>query len=1088
MFRVAVNNLYFNTLRLKNALVPNSFRIEGGRIFVHLFIPLFDNSCISILNYFLSAFESGRKTGQFSGFAVRIFALTHRVVSYSKTKADIKKEIENGLNTEKNIRQIKSLYEQYEDSFHNFFVIDDINRDHLKLDMNKSGLAIVLNEIVLASMLNPYIFGQVKLDSNHVESLGVGIIQLDKFLVKNYFAAKILKAGFEKENLLQESEIKRDLILRDINKFLENKLTFFSDLLKSAKDEIFSQNFIQFFNENEQGADKNNAIDFLKKLSERFHLEKTDAAIFESDNLAKQKISVLENEIIEFTNTYNDNINKYKLLLDNFVNENSFLTKGYNNLDHRFSYDDLKHNSFEFFISLLPDKNQVSRKYLNKTHTDILNIEEHLKQLGKEKEQLDAIEPHSAIDDFSFDQGIFTVFGKKMNANNFIPTSAQNDFSFFELKKNQILPETINLKEFFPAVDNQTDMPIATACSVGAVYDYFLKRNGININTSRSFLYQTARNKNPELYENSNGIALEDAIHQLIETGVCEKNLWPDSRENFKNTPTEEVKENARNHRLKKVSRLHLDEYEFKSAIAQGLPIVIGLKIFKSFIQAADSGIVPTPNLNEVESEQFSFHSLVIVGYSENEKHFLVRNSWGTAFGNNGYCYLPYQYVLDSRFCKAVYVFEEVVNLSSKFHSENNSITTFFKTERVEIKRNLVDYNILKYKRELSLNKKLHNEKEKKYQKIISQIKDPVFRKQLLEEKLNHLKLKKENLINHFENRISTNQIEKKAKKNLWAASGTFIFGLLAIFAFQAIGLPLIGYLFILITIISVLWAFFPMRKMKQNSIEVFKMPVRGKDLLFTMAKKLGEIEDEIQKLKVQFKYNAALMDEAENLRLKLIKKLTFTINFIDKLLSWFHSKYSSFSLTRFETPVFVIEIAKKEDLKKHFENQKNRLLGNWPSVTNFFNQEYQKISNHNNNEILDKALNKSIQNLDSFIQQEIKNFDDFDIQAYLLGKKKYDWLPPVEKYLSSFVNKLDDMSMPFVQVVEGNVKQPEIDNCLLVAESDDYEEEFISHVNQNFSHNTPRPVKIFSGHKVSFLKIETGLKVDELVVAQEKD
>ncbi len=1086
MFRVAVSNLYFNTLRLKNALVPDGFGIEGGRIFVHLFIPLFDNSCVPLLNYFLSAFEAGRKNGQFSGFAVRIFALTHRVVSYGNSKKDIKKEIEYGLNTEKNIRQIKSLYEQYEDSFHNLFVIDDINRNHLKLDLNETGLAIVLNEIVLASMLNPYIFGKVRFE-NHIGSIGVGIIQLDKFLVEDYFKANVLKAGFEKEELLKDSQVKSDYIINETNKFLGDKLSLFTEHLESAKDEIFPVSFYEFFIENVPDLDKVNAFDSLKKLSERFHAEKTDTAIVESDDLAKQKISGLEKEINTFTDLFNDNIIKYKILLGNLINEQSH-AKGYNNLDYRYTYDDLKHNSFDFFISLLPEKNQVSRKHLNKIQNDILNLEEHIKQLDKEKEQLGTIKLHPATDNFLFDQGIFTVSGKKMNANNFIPNSAENDFSFFDVKKNQVLPEIVNLKEFFSTVENQQDLPVASAYAVCAVYDYFLKRNGIDISTSRSFLYQTVQNKNQELHDSTKGIGLEDAIQQLIDTGVCKENLWPNTRENFKTTPTEEAIDDAVNHRLKKAARLHLNEYEFKSVIAKGLPVIIGLKVFKSFFDAADFGIVPTPRLSEIDSEKFGFHPMVVVGYSENDKHFLVRNSWGSAFGDKGYCYLPYTYVLDSRFCKAAYIFEEIINLSSKFQFENNSLTSFFKTEKVEIKRNIVEYYLEKYNRKLSRSKKRFHEFEKNYQNIISQIRDPIFQKHLLEEKLNHLTERKKSLLDDFKNRFSLNQLEKKAKKNLWGASGLFIIALLAVFVLLVLGLiPLIGYLFIPIIIVAGVWAFFPLKKMKRNSIDVSKMPIRKKELLGAMAKELGDIEDEIQKLKVQFKYSAMLMEEAEKLMLKLFKQHSFTINFINKLLDWYHSEYSSLIPARFDSPVFVIELAKQDVLKSYFDSQKISLLENWPSVTDFFNQEFQKISNSDNHIILDEALNKSIQNLEFFIQHEVKRFDDFDIQAYLLGKKKYDWLPPVENYLNSFVDNMDDMSMPFIQVVEGNVKQPEIDTCLLISESDDYEEEFISLINQNFSHNPPQPVKIFSGHKVSFLKIETGLRIDELVVAQEK-
>ena len=33
---------------------------------------------------------------------------------------------------------------------------------------------------------------------------------------------------------------------------------------------------------------------------------------------------------------------------------------------------------------------------------------------------------------------------------------------------------------------------------------------------------------------------------------------------------------------------------------------------------------------------------MCIVGYDMNKKHFIIRNSWGKHWSNNGYCYYPF--------------------------------------------------------------------------------------------------------------------------------------------------------------------------------------------------------------------------------------------------------------------------------------------------------------------------------------------------------------------------------------------------------------------------------------------------------------
>ena len=38
-------------------------------------------------------------------------------------------------------------------------------------------------------------------------------------------------------------------------------------------------------------------------------------------------------------------------------------------------------------------------------------------------------------------------------------------------------------------------------------------------------------------------------------------------------------------------------------------------------------------------------HCVMIVGYQDSTKQFIVRNSWGSSWGLSGYFYLPYEYI-----------------------------------------------------------------------------------------------------------------------------------------------------------------------------------------------------------------------------------------------------------------------------------------------------------------------------------------------------------------------------------------------------------------------------------------------------------
>ena len=56
----------------------------------------------------------------------------------------------------------------------------------------------------------------------------------------------------------------------------------------------------------------------------------------------------------------------------------------------------------------------------------------------------------------------------------------------------------------------------------------------------------------------------------------------------------------------------------------------------------AKTGVVTMPVSGDVNE---GGHELLIVGYDDSASMFIFRNSWGTAWGDAGYGYMPYGYV-----------------------------------------------------------------------------------------------------------------------------------------------------------------------------------------------------------------------------------------------------------------------------------------------------------------------------------------------------------------------------------------------------------------------------------------------------------
>ena len=54
------------------------------------------------------------------------------------------------------------------------------------------------------------------------------------------------------------------------------------------------------------------------------------------------------------------------------------------------------------------------------------------------------------------------------------------------------------------------------------------------------------------------------------------------------------------------------------------------------------TGKIGMPMIND---KLIGGHAVIICGYDDNTNELILRNSWGTYWGDNGYFYLPYEYL-----------------------------------------------------------------------------------------------------------------------------------------------------------------------------------------------------------------------------------------------------------------------------------------------------------------------------------------------------------------------------------------------------------------------------------------------------------
>ncbi|CAB4125995.1 Peptidase_C1 domain containing protein [uncultured Caudovirales phage] len=236
----------------------------------------------------------------------------------------------------------------------------------------------------------------------------------------------------------------------------------------------------------------------------------------------------------------------------------------------------------------------------------------------------------------------------------------------------QIAPLTlvpkIDLRQYCSPIEDQGYLGSCTGNAIAGQIELIDRKNGKQLDVSRLFIYYEERVLEGSVRWDA-GAYIRDGIKVCYTKGAPLESLWPYNQSRWATRPSTSAYTDALKRKVTGYQRC-TNFNAVKNALAAGNPVVIGFDVYESFEGTwgniphgqSGSGMMPMPN--KATEQILGGHAVCIVGYDDtlNGGRFIVRNSWGTGWGDNGYFYMPYGVIQDTTMSSDFWLISAVRN------------------------------------------------------------------------------------------------------------------------------------------------------------------------------------------------------------------------------------------------------------------------------------------------------------------------------------------------------------------------------------------------------------------------------------------
>lgn len=575
-------------------------------------------------------------------------------------------------------------------------------------------------------------------------------------------------------------------------------------------------------------------------------------------------------------------------------------------------------------------------------------------------------------------------------------------------------PAKVDLRQFFTPIKNQGELGACSAFALVGIYEYILRKNHKQDNDlSEAFVYYNVRRMMDTVGEDS-GSSLYNVVVSMGTEGVCAEHYCPYTDKVDMPQPSAEAYEDALQRKIVKALNVQKDINHIKSAVAEGYPVAVSLKIFESFEPVA--GFVSRPSEEEVESNQSGNHAMVVCGYSDEEKIFIVRNSWGPKFGDQGYCYIPYSYFED--FLNVACIITQINNAEIHVAGNDSKVTLSFDMSNSRIKAAILRILIEEEKRHLMRLETTLQEKEIAYNKIFQALGNNSNRTSICDGTIERLQMERNE---HMEKKDALQKERTRVLEEYKAITlkRRIIFSLNIV-------------VFVLVYVLLLFWAKIPAEELFLNTGSYIAYGILALYILFfclwNWRRHHGYVtlnEDYMDQITQEEQAIQNLSQQLEIIKLKS-HVAGMIIDSLAKLFHNLHSKYNGMrsyvgNLKEWRGEEEVerdmkddvrdpfLSLVSNKCLDHYFEFCKERITENirlYRMFKNTYHVEEEEVIRFKNN--LKETL----------VRELFAKLDGFSIYQHIVGESKYDYVERDYTNLDALLQQMDLKSNQFVRTL----------------------------------------------------------------------